>query len=264
MSSSGETTYTFRIPYPDMLVRARAQRVKMLVERDGAAVEVTPEGSTFALRDPSGNTVVAASAVDVDDDGNAYYDLSADDLPATLPYGAGYIETWSLVLPDGTTRQVDREAFLGRVPLEPPCGQSDVLARKPGLLSLKGNEIPTLQPLLDEAWKEIISRLVSEGEFPSHIKSQWAYRPVHQELTLAYFYEWLHSRQPSAGWDTIAKTHRDAYQSGWKSATYVVDRDEDGVVDDPTRRETSRSGIVFINGAPVFNGARPRNPRSLG
>ena len=136
--SSGELDYTFVTPYPDMIVRGRAQSVEMRVEHEGAVVPVTASGSTFSLLKPDGTAVVDAAAVTVSAAGVPCFALTATHLPVTLtPLGDGYQEVWALDTPDGI-RTVDREAALCLRPLVPVVSHATLLEDYPTFATFLG------------------------------------------------------------------------------------------------------------------------------
>lgn len=266
MTISGEILYAFITRYPDAIQRGRAHRARMRVEFEEVVVPVTEAGSTFSLISPEAVAVVDEQAVTVPgsgvEAGIPHYDLAAD-LLDDYDFGPGWMERWKLVLPDGTTRTVDREAVLARIPLQPPAGLSDLERRFPGLSALYGQDVPSLQGFGEEAWADIIVRIVCGGELPSRVKSGWAFRAAWMELTAALFFDWLNMRQPNNGWDASAKERRTAYEAAYTAVTYATDRDEDGLVDDPTQRESAKSGIVTPNGAPTSHGVNLPDPSWL-
>lgn len=255
--SSGATQYSFWTPYPDMLQRGRGVRVQMPVWRDGAAVAPTVDGSSYSLIAPDGTAVVDEEAISLVDD-VATYDIDAAELPATLAYGPGYQQVWDLVLPDGSTRTVDREASVCPRPLYPPCRDRDLLNEYPNLATLRGPTTPSFQTFIDQAWNDIVQRLWMEGRLPYQIKSAGAILLPHRELSLAKFFSHLHISAQRGNYETIAAKHEGRYGGFWSKITWTEDRNDDGRVDDPTER-VGGATIVQVNAAPMYR--RRTDPR---
>ena len=260
--SSAELDYSFITPYPDMIVRGREQVVEMRVERAGAVVEVTELGSTFSLLKPDGTAVVDADDVVVDADGVPQYTLTALLLPATLtPLGEGWQEVWELVLPDGTTRTVDREAALCLRPLVPVVSQATLSEDYPTLATFLGNTahggIASWQDFISSAWADILGRLIAEGHLPYLVKSSSAFRKAHKELAYSKGFGWLAMHQSTRGnWLEIAEKHSAAYEAAWKAINFKTDDDHDGRVDDDTRRRGGTGSVLHLNAAPARRTAR--------
>lgn len=248
MAVSGETLYTFRQAQPDVLERGRANKVTMRAERDDAVVAPTVSGSSFSLYSPSGDVLVDAQAITLVGS-VATYTIAAEDLPATLTYGGGYRETWVLVMPDSSTRTIDRETYVARCGLQPPAGVGDLRAEIPVVDSMKGN-LTSYQPFFDSAWRDILVEIANSGIFEQHIKSaHMLYRPLIELAKYKIFDAWAIG-QPQANWREEADRTWKKWEAAWTKFTTLLDTDEDGNVDDPTARASARSGIVQPAGAP--------------
>lgn len=250
MTTGAETLYTFRTAYPDVVQVDRAVRVSCPVWRDNAVV--TPSATTFELQAPNGSTVVAATAATIGPDGVPYYDLtSTHTASSSHSLGEGYVQIWTHTIDGRQVGPIDRETVYALRPLYPVVADSDLEGMYPALPQHRGNSIATLQPWLDEAWRQIVGRLCSEGHITYSIRSAWALRTVHAELALALFYDSLAAGKPAAdGWRVEAQLHRDRYETGWSRMSWRLDSDQDGHIDDLERRHGAGSGIVHINQSP--------------
>lgn len=258
--SSAETLYTFRESYPDVLQRGRACVVTRPVYRDGALVTPTQAGSTFSLLGPSGETLVDEQPVTVTSS-IARYSLSAGVLADTLPLGEGYQQVWTLVLPDGTTRTTDRETAIALRPLHPVVTDADLKEDYP-LADRDLGALPNWQVFIDQAWKDIISRIANEGHFSYLVKSAWAFRRPHTELAHAKRFRALAAGRPSqVNFLELARQHLDAYEAAWKAINWTTDDDHDGRVDDPAARRAAGSGVLHINVPPTRHPRRVADPR---
>lgn len=258
--TTAELDYTFVTPYPDMLTRGRNQTVEMRVERSGSVVSVTQSGSTFSLLKPDGTAIVDAAAVTVSN-GVPQYALTTTHLPTTLePLGEGYQEVWVLVLPDGTTRTVDREAALCLRPLVPVVSQTTLLEDYPTLTTFLGSAVvgapsnaPTdWQGFISAAWSDILGTLIAEGHLPYLIKSSSAFRKWHKELTYAKGFGWLAMHQAGRGnWLELARKHEIAAEGARKAINFKTDDDHDGRVDDESRRRAAGGTVLHLNAPPT-------------
>lgn len=244
--SSSETVYTVRAPYPDYLVRGRAQTVSLPLYRDGALAAPTASGSTFALLDSAGGDVVAAAAVTVSGS-VASYALDASDLPSSLTLGRGYREVWHLVLPDGSTRDYRRDASLVLYAAYPVITDDDLL----GVYSDLGRQLKvgttTFQGYIEEAWKRILGRLEGQGVFPECIVTDWSLREVHTELTL-HLVCLDFGRTAGGRWLELAASHKKEFEMAWSRLRFATSAD--GANADGSAMRPANKGVTFLNASP--------------
>lgn len=250
--SSAEIIYSFRNAYPNVLERARQQVSTMECWRSGALVAPTATGSSYALIGPDGltkatPTVSVTSSI-------ATVTLTAAMLPATLTLGEGYLEEWTLVLADATTRVIRREAALARRAFYPVVVDADLESAYPDLATFRGPAISTWQTFVDEAWKQIIDRLRAEGHFPYLIMSVTSFREAHKQLALHLIFNWMYLKQPADRWKTLADDHRRDFALAWGRINFVLDTDHDGLADDDARHSARK--VIHFNGAPQRSLAR--------
>lgn len=246
-----ETSYTFRTPYPVMLQRGRAATTKIEVYRDGALVAPTQSGSTYTLLGPDGSTITSGGVTVTSS--VATYTLSAGVLASTLTLGEGYQEVWTLVLGDGTTRTIDREAAVILRPLVPVITDADLEAVYPDLSTWRGSSITSMQGWIDESWRQIISRLIAQGVLPYLVKSSHAFRTAHIHLALSLWAAYAAKGRTGANFLEIAAAHRLAYDEAWKAINFATDADHDGRVDDPLKR-TAAQPVTFLSGGRARRG----------
>ena len=247
MVPSGETLYTARTAYPDVLCRARDNAVSMPLYRDGALV--APSSGTFSLYDSTGTAIVSAAAVTITGS-IATYTIPAATLPATLALGEGWRERWTLTV-SSVARGYERTAALALISFSPSVTDADLLALYPGLSKARGSAVASFQAWIDEAWKVVIQRLLREGHLPYLIRTPDALREAHLHLALSLVCRGV---KPTMGagessWQTDAEYHRREYEAAWSAANWQLDRDQDGNVDDPSQRV--RAGVALhIFGQP--------------
>lgn len=247
--SSGETLYTFRTAYTDVLERGRAQVVRMEVWRDGAGV--TPSSGTFTLYAPDGAVVatgVAACAA-----GAATFSLTADQMASTLELGEGYLEEWVLTI-GGVPYTARRTAVVARRKLYPVVAEEDLEAEYPDIAANLGGSVTHLQGFIDEAWKRIVKRLQVKGVLIYLVMEPDAFREAHLHLALFFTFKWFYRAQPNERWKTLYEHHLGEYRAAWGEMNWVEDRDHDGRADDEQRRAPGT--LVHVNVAPRARTAR--------
>jgi len=255
MSASGETLYTARTPYPDVLGINRINTVAMEIYRDGALV--APSSGTISLLSPDGTAVVDGAAVTVTASIATYAipaaSLDPDDAGVTL--GEGWQEVWTLVLATAT-RVFDREAALARRPIYPSISDVDLQASYPDLSAIRGSTITTWQGFIDEAWKRIHLRWLAEGGITYLVKSAYAFREAHIELSLGLIFRWMSKAQAGRGnFLELSDNHLRAYERAWARVNVTADHDHDGLVDDPEKR-SHRGTVLNFNVPPEYRGRR--------
>lgn len=247
--SSTETLFTFRISTPNYLERARTQVVKLPAYRDGALVAPTASGSTFSLFDSSNTAIVDAQPVTVSGS-VAEYTLTDTVLSEDLELADHWREEWSLVMPDGTTRLVRRDAGLCLHMLYPVVTLEDLVARHRTLTDILPKADPYAQGYLDNAWITLNNRIVSKGRRPYLIMSPWALKEVHETLALSLiFYDATTSLQEGGG---QYKRDGDRYKAdsdnAWAALSFAYDANQDGV-DDGTDNVAAEP-VVSLNCPP--------------
>lgn len=248
-----DTLYSFRDAYPPVYQRGRGVTASRPVYRDAALVAPTQAGSTYTLLGPSGDAIVNAQPVTVTNS-IATYALTSTHLASTLVLGEGYQEVWVLVL-GGVAITTDREVAIALRPLYPVVTDEDLLADYPITNRDLPGDATSWQGFIDEAWKEIISRLIMEGHLSYMVKSHYAFRACHKELTHALRFRALAAARPSqVNLMELQKHHQDRYEASWKAMNWTSDENGDGRPDNPQRRKGSGGGILHINGSP---GRRP-------
>lgn len=247
--SSAETAYTFPNPYPDMLQVGRNVVVSQEVRFERDLVEPTGD-STFSLYAPDGTAIVDEAAVTITGSVATYTLTAATHLTSTRALGEGYQEVWTLHLPDGTVRTVDREAALVKRPLQCPISDSDLEDEYPDLPATRGALLTSMQPFIDAAWKRMLGRLIAEGHLPYLVKSSHSFRVAAIELTFGLFFRFAAKSHKGRGdYLELATEHMKAYERAWSSINFTVDADHDGRVDNPNAR-TGSGVVVYPSSAP--------------
>tara|TARA_Y100001963_G_scaffold22945_1_gene30213 strand:+ start:120 stop:887 length:768 start_codon:yes stop_codon:yes gene_type:complete len=241
-----EQPYTARIPFPDYLERGRTQLVRLEVYRDGALV--SPTSGTFSLYDASHVAQIDAAAVTIASS-RAQYSINAASLPASLPVGEGWQEEWALTFSDGVTRTFRRSAALVLRAVHPVITDADLLACYSDLDDLRPSDMSSYQGPIDEAWRQIIGRLVGRGRFPYLILDPWSLREIHLETTLSLIFRDFASSIGEGRYLDLAESHKKTAASAWRSLSFDYDTDHDGKSDGKGKR-TSYEPVIYLSNAP--------------
>lgn len=245
----GEIQYSFRRPYPNVYQRGRDQTAKLEAYRDGVLTPPTVgAGSTFTLIAPDGSSIVGPKQVTVVDE-IATAAILATEIPDadTTVLSELYQERWILLMPDGTTRTVRREAAIARFLFQPNISDVDLVEGEyPDLLDLMGEQDQTLQPFIDGAVRTVLQKLFASGQWPDLLLSADAfYEPIRQ-LALFRIFKWLFRQQAGNNrWEILMNHHESEWKGALKAFTSRVDYDHDGLPD--SRGRWGASTVIHKN-----------------
>lgn len=253
MVPTGETNWSFRSPYPDVLARNRTNTLSGTLQYSGTAPTIS--AATFALYRPDGVEVTGCTLSLA---GNvATVSVPAASLPTTLTLGEGYQEVWTFTI-SGTAYTYQRPAALARYQLVPAIHVSDVsgsTGRQPSLARNLGAGV-TVQSFMDQAWAQIVRRIISAGHLPYLVRTPDAIGEAHICLTLALAYEGMAAGSDNAVYQKLAESYRKQYSDAWGSITWQTDYDHDGKIDDPSQRQSAGGRVMHTFG--IIGGYAPR------
>lgn len=241
--SSANTRYSARFQLPDLLERGRDELISCPVYRSGALVAPTALGSTVTVRSRSG-TIVNAAAVTVTGS-IAQYTIPAASLPSTLPYEAGWLFEWLLVMPDVTHRFRNTGALV-RNRLYPCITDLDIARRLRSLdltHAAKLTDRTDLQDAIDEADVELQLELLKDHRRPNLVAEPTALRMAWLNLAVAILLEDEATRDNA--YAEAARDWRKRYESAYAEAAPGFDYDEDGQVDDPQQGDAVEDGLIW-------------------
>lgn len=246
-----------RFAYPAIFGLAVDNRDVLDVGRNGARVAFT--SVTYTLYDPAQQVVYTTTPTQSTSDRLTTVTIPAAELPddGTITLGTGYLVRWVAVV-GGLSYTFEREAIVSRRALHPVITDAD-FAHYPGIKrGLTGQpEATSLQPWIDEAWKEIVSELAAQGEYAHITCSADAFRVHHIHRVLAMFYRWRHSETPEHGsYERQADFHDGRAKSAWAAITFRQDRNRDGFPDGDNRKGSGT--VLHPNAARVAR--TPRGP----
>ena len=224
-----------RVRVPVVFERAADVTTIITLDLGGTPVAPTEAKSTYTLLSPTGAAIVDAEAVTVVGN-DATYGITGAVLAATLAYGQGYREVWNLVV-NGINRPVPRPAILAKYPLLCPLTQGDLTGIYPNLDSMLRAGATDLQRFIDEAWGDILRRLLQDGRWTDAVVDvDSLYMPM-RERTFFYYFRYIAASNPSDGtFKELYLEHEQAYFREWGGVRFKTDLGQDGVADSEDRR----------------------------
>lgn len=230
--------YTVRQRQPAYHPKGLARTAVIEVDLDGAPVSA-PSAATYTLRDAAGTAVTGLSAaVATPAVGGASIAIGASVLD-NESYSSDYTETWALTM-GGVVYLFDRVAVICRVPPIAPLTVADLQRAHPDLVGdwLLPSGLTSWQPFIDEAFDELIARLLEHGTGPHLIASWSVVRRVLKRMALLEIATHLAmSRDGSTRWADLAAVlgasadEPRSVEAAWASLFVRLDRDENGAVD---------------------------------
>jgi hypothetical protein len=252
--SSGETSYTFRVPAPEVLERGRAQKVSLEIYdvATGVLTAPTQASSTCELLGPSGEVVVAADTVTVENSVPTFT-FSADDLPTTLEFSDRYQIRWVLDLAGlSSPREIRRACTVAPFALPMMVAEVDLTQGEyPRLGALVSKlEGVTLADFLAKAYNDVLERMRAVATWPEMVVDQDSIATVIRERALYRVFRAMAAGRAGEAdrWTRLQEEHDKAYEAAWTRASSHFDRDGDGIADSAGKQALRQP--IHINGAP--------------
>jgi hypothetical protein len=244
VTPTGVTTYAARVAYPSLLVSGKDTRVQLPIYYDGDLV--APTSGTYTLLAIGGTSVVTAAVSIVSS--VATYTIPAATLASSLPLGEGYMEVWLLSFSGETAaREYRRTAALAKCPIFPVITDLDLIGEYDALADQRTGRMASFQGPIDQAWKQVVMRLIEEGRLPYMVRTPDALREAHLHLSLAKLFQSFGLNADGNHWRELAKIEQERYEKAWGSASVQLDQSQNGLVDNPLAR-ASASGVISLNG----------------
>ncbi len=174
-------TYAFARPAPYFLERAATQTITAPIRHGSGGELVAPDSGTISITRPDGTFLVEDQSVTVSSS-TATYTLAP---AASETLGAGWTVLWKLTF-SGVVYPVFRQAAY-LVKYVPPnvISERDLYARVPELehrvpqsqgATDRGGSGEGWQPQIDEAYFELLRRLLDDGREPWRVREVTGYR----------------------------------------------------------------------------------------
>lgn len=174
-------TYALARPAPYLLERGAEQTIEAPIRHGSAGDLVAPDSGTITINRPDGTALVSGAAVTVSSSTATYTVTPA----ASETLGAGWDVLWTLTF-SGVVYPVYRaSAYL--VKYVPPnvISAQDLYTRIPELqhrvpqaqdATTRGGSGNGWQPQIDEAYYELIRKMLSDGREPWRVREATGYR----------------------------------------------------------------------------------------
>lgn len=233
---------SWRFPLPHEIVFDRDTTLKAPVYLDGALV--APASGTITIYDDTNTAIVSAAAVTVSGS-IAEYSVSANTFAEADVSERVRVE-WALVF-SGVTDEGENDGLIVRRSLKPPITMADIYRRYKSLDPSGSSAITNAtaaehQEKLDEAWVDLIERMIEDGTRPSWVMSPSALARPLKHLVLHLIWEDMASRLNPA-YQTKADKAWDAYNRAYDRMSVLIDADDDGEADTETRQGVEPSGF---------------------
>lgn len=222
---------TVRFALPHEVVWDTSTTIEAPLYLDGAILTAT--GGSVSVRDQSNVEVLTGAVVVVG--GIATFTIAL--LFTEGQVGQRIQVLWSVTHAGGTVA-AENDGIVVRRELHPVIADADLYRRIKALDPTGTAPITTradFQDLRDEAWAELVGRMIEDGVRASWVMSPSSTRRVHTLLTLALLFEDEASRLQPAYMDT-ARMYREQFEVAYAKMNAVLDGSGDGTPDDPNRR----------------------------
>ena len=243
-----EVQYSTRFATPDWIQREVAQTIELAVYRDGSLV--APSAGTVSVFDAAGDAIVDEETVTVTAS-IATWAITAVTLPDTLSLSDRWQERWTLTLA-GQAYTFWRDAALVRRRLYPVLTDLDLTRKHSELRAWMAEDSSSLQNYIDDAWDDIVLRLMEDARWPFLIMSAWSLRGVHKNLALAgTFLDYSSSAAGTDGkYSKLAAHYEEQYEAGWARLRFTYDLNNDDEIS---------SAEQGVSGEPVLMTNVPGN-----
>ena len=244
-----QNLYSPRIRIHDVLERSRSYVVDLPIYRDNDLV--SPTGAFFTLNDPTGNPVIARTAVSIIAN-VATYTIGASELPDSLELSEGYVQIWELT--------INSHAYTFRKPtaislssLYPVISDLDLESEYSDLANIRPSSLgTTYQKYIDESWIQLIQRIRDMGNMEYLIMSPQSLRSAHKNLTFYLIWKDMDSSGLGEGrYLSLAQEHRKQFEFDFRRLTFNYDLNKDGRDDDPNKRR-SNLGVFYTAVSPTY------------
>jgi hypothetical protein len=219
------TAYQARFAGPTLIEKGRDTVITCPVYLSGALV--APSVVVVSIWTAASAPVVVAASGSVVGSIATYTVAAAT--TSGLSYGADWRIEWTLTL-SGVAEVIQTDAALVRNAIRNPVTDLDLYAREPALNpsgSAPIHSLSNFQTFLDDAWKTLLNRLLSDGQYPWKMPSAAVVREAMLALTLHRVYQSFTTGLNEAYGKTAEGYKRD-YHEAYRTIRYteVIDPDQ--------------------------------------
>lgn len=192
------------------------------------AQPATPEdGATVSIYDGQGKAIVTDG--DVTEGLPSSYTISASVLPDTVPFSERWVVEWTGSYAD-TEFLIREDAHLVLRKISPVVSEATLIQRHFDLANLRPKGRTSWQPEIDNAWIDVVVRLLSQGQMPYLAMNPWAFREAHMFGALAIIFREISTHASGGGkYADLAMQYAAAAEASWSRMNLVYDTSQEGV-----------------------------------
>jgi hypothetical protein len=153
-------------------------------------------------------------------------------IPTPRFHQVGRVETATMRVYDGGVETYEREVFPCRVAPVRTVTDEDLYALHSQWRSfLPPNRTSYAEPL-DEAWNQLVGRLLGDEVLPNRVLNTWRLRTVHLYMAAHLIcLDFATGEARDGKWMRLAETYEKKVETLYNALTVKRDDDEDGVAD---------------------------------
>lgn len=238
-----DTIYQARFVLPEDFQKGRAETIKCPVYYQGALV--APSAGTVTVLNESGEVVIDGATATIT--GSVAQYAIGSTVFDNEDYGDGWIVKWELTISSAEHTFIN-DASLVRYKLYPVLTDADIIRRVPALDPNAASTIVTnsnYQDFIEEAWVELMHKIIQLGNRPNLIMSPTSIRHLHMYKVLEFVYRDLGSvNQP----ELLEEANRYSlmFEDAFNKTNFRYDEDEDGLPDAGPRKSAAR--VLWLKG----------------
>lgn len=239
------TDYQIEFRAPHYIVRGADTVLEAPVYLD--ASPVAPSAGTITIYDGNGTAVVSAAAVTITTGIATYTVLGTT--TASLDLSSDWWVVWSLTVA-GAPVSARNAAALVRYLYRCPVSHAMILKREPTFTAWPRTQ-SSWRPQIEEAWDEILGRLLEDGRQPHLITTPHSLRRPALYLALSLIAELQATLAVGADrYSAKAAHYHELYEESWNATNFGYDTDEDG---DTDAEGVSPAGVVYLSRPPSWS-----------
>ena len=229
---------TARVPLPHVIVAGSESILTCPLYRSAALVNATSCSAT--VRNASGQSMATGGAVVA----NVARLVLAGATTTAWLRTHGYAVEWSIGTASGTV-DARQDAFVCRTALYPVITDGDLIRRHSILdpasraAAVVGS---TVQDAIDEAWTELMLRVIEQGRRPQLVLSPSSLREAHLYLALSIVFGDI-GASSGGQYGIQSQEYRRLFEDAFARVRWVYDSDDDGIPDEEGRRQSGTTQI---------------------
>lgn len=221
--------------------------------RSGGAIKAVTSG-TFTLSDPNGTAIVDAQDVAVTA-GVPSYTLATSFSDSNEAPELNWREQWVLLI-DGATETFEHDALLCRIAPERRVNEQNLYKHHSEWERFLPPGRASWDEVIDEAWEEMLRRLLGDLIIPHKLLNSWALVTCHTYWALHLAAVDFSTTETGRGkWSSLATRYEKRYEKEYDRLALKIDEDDDGLAEDPEAL-TSAVPELFLTAVPDISWGR--------